>query len=169
VLWGVVELGGTRIVVRGAWCVRALAAAALIGLACGAEDGAGDEPAAQAEGANAAVTVHIVRMVETDDARYVYDPVELTIRQGDRVRWINVSGGPHNVEFYQDRIPAGAKDALNAAMPERMGDADLVGKLLFDPDERYEISFAGVPPGTYEYVCTPHAMVGMTATIIVTR
>jgi plastocyanin len=26
-----------------------------------------------------------------------------------------------------------------------------------------------VPPGTYEYVCTPHAMVGMTATIIVTR
>jgi plastocyanin len=33
----------------------------------------------------------------------------------------------------------------------------------------YEISFAGAPEGTYAYVCTPHEMVGMLATLTVAR
>jgi plastocyanin len=117
--------------------------------------------------ASAPAPVHDVRMLLTDDGHYVFQPAELTIRSGDRVRWINVSGGPHNVEFFRDSIPAGAFPVLNAAMNDRLGGQDLVGKLLFDDAEVYEISFAGAPAGTYAYVCTPHAAAGMNARLTV--
>jgi plastocyanin len=113
--------------------------------------------------------VHEVRMLLTPDGRNVFDPATLTIRPGDRVRWINLSGGPHNVAFYADSIPAGAQVVLNAAMSERLGAQDLVGKLLFDEGEAYEISFAGAPEGRYRYFCTPHEMLGMNAVLTVAR
>jgi plastocyanin len=108
-------------------------------------------------------------MLVTDRGDYAFDPVELTIRAGDAVRWINQSGGPHNVAFYADRIPAGAAAALDAAMPDPLGGRHLVGKLLFADGETYEVSFAGLPAGIYEYTCTPHEMAGMNARIVVVR
>jgi plastocyanin len=106
-------------------------------------------------------------MVATADDMFAFEPESLTIHVGARVRWVNVSGGPHNVAFYPNRIPAGAADLLNAAMTDRIG--ELVGKLLFEPNETYEISFAGAPPGAYAYYCTPHEMVGMTGRLTVVR
>jgi plastocyanin len=44
---------------------------------------------------------------------------------------------------------------------------DLVGPLVFEPNAGYEISFDGAPPGTYDYVCTPHEMLGMIARLTV--
>jgi plastocyanin len=108
-------------------------------------------------------------MLATDRGDYAFDPVELTIRVGERVRWVNVSGGPHNVAFSPDRIPAGAREPLKAAMPDRLSGQDLAGKLLFGDGETYEISFAGLPGGTYDYVCTPHELAGMKARIVVVR
>jgi plastocyanin len=137
-------------------------------LACGGTEAARDEAAAAAAPDTVAV-VHEVRMLLNERGDYVYQPAELTIRPGDRVRWVNVSGGPHNVAFYADRIPPGALEVLNAAMPERLGGQDLVGKLLMDDGASYEISFAGAPEGTYAYLCTPHEMMGMQATLIVAR
>src|SRR5687767_7862486 len=61
-------------------------------------------------------TTHEVRMVmEGTNARFV--PENLTIRPGDRVRFVNVSGGPHNVSLDPAKVPDDAEKALVAAMP----------------------------------------------------
>lgn len=127
------------------------------------------EAAPQAQvAAPATGTVHQVQMMLTPTGEFVYQPAELTIRPGDAVRWINVSGGPHNVAFYEDKIPAGARNFLEDAMPSTMqGGRPLSGELLIAPDAAWEIVFAGAPAGTYEYYCTPHEMLGMKATLTV--
>lgn len=106
--------------------------------------------------------LHDVRML-FDGARYYFEPANLTIRQGDGVRWTMVSGAPHNVEFLPAEMPAGAEDALAANMPRT--DALLAGPMLLSANEQYVVSFAGVPKGSYGYICTPHQMMGMKGTI----
>lgn len=158
---------------------RLMAVIALAAIACGGGESGQSEAMPEQEAAPAAApaaaampgmaetgTVHEVQMLLAPDGQYVYQPASLTIRVGDRVRWINVSGGPHNVAFYADKIPAGAKDLLNATMADRMG--DLTGQLLVQPNAAYEISFAGAPVGAYDYFCTPHEMLGMKAQLTVT-
>jgi plastocyanin len=83
-----------------------------------------------------------------------FDPEALTIKAGDIVRFHNHTGGPHNVGFSADSIPAGAEPVLTAAMKDVIG--PLTGPLLVQPDATYEISFAGAPPGDYYIHCTPH-------------
>jgi plastocyanin len=124
-------------------------------------------PAAAAPTARSEGTLHEVRMLMTPDGQYVFQPAALYLKAGDRVRWLNVSGSPHNVAFYRDSVPRGAADFLNASMTERMG--DLTGKLLFETGTAYEISFVGAPTGTYVYYCTPHEMLGMRAQLSVSR
>jgi plastocyanin len=152
----------------------AFAALAIIALACGGsnradtgETEATAETTARRVPAQRVTTgaLHEVRMLGTSDGRFLYEPASLTIKVGDRVRWINVSGGPHNVAFYADRIPAGASAFLQAAMTRRIG--DLAGELLFQANAVYEIGFAGAPPGTYVYFCTPHEMLGMTGQLTI--
>lgn len=124
-------------------------------------EAAGETPAPPARRG----TSYEVRMVETEDGRLQFEPAALTIRRGDRVRWINVSGGPHNVRFSPDGIPPGAAAVLGTAMRDTF--APLTGPLLVQPNATYEISFAGAPAGRYEYTCTPHEMLGMDATLTV--
>jgi plastocyanin len=85
------------------------------------------------------------------------------VERGDKVRWTVVSGPPHNVAFWPDSIPSGAAAALDANMPGKM--ASLSGPMLMTPNQKYEISFAGVPKGTYRYYCTPHLALGMKAVV----
>jgi plastocyanin len=94
-----------------------------------------------------------------DASGYRYDPVTLSIKAGDAVRWTVVSGPPHNVTFWADSIPKGASAPLQADMPQTM--APLTGPLLNTPAATYTITFANVPPGTYDYYCTPHLALGM--------
>lgn len=100
-----------------------------------------------------------------DATGYRFEPATLTIKAGDGVRWTFVSGGPHNVSFWADSIPAGAAPQLAGAMEKQMG--PLAGPLLLQPNETYTISFGGAPKGTYRYFCTPHLALGMKATITV--
>jgi plastocyanin len=98
-----------------------------------------------------------------DATGYRFNPASLTIKRGDAVRWTNVSGGPHNVTFWPDSIPAGAQGPLSANMPGQT--APLTGPLLLNPNQTYTVSFANVPAGTYKYYCTPHLALGMKAVI----
>lgn len=107
---------------------------------------------------------HRVRMLQQGN-QYKFDPAGLRIQPGDVVEFLNVSGFPHNVQFYPNRIPAGAKDVLNRAMAQRMG--DVAGPMMMQPNAVYRISFAGAPQGTYDYFCLPHLALGMKATLIV--
>ena len=117
-------------------------------------------------GTGAAITgtTHEVRML-LDGQTYKFDPADLTIKQGDGVKWIMVSGAPHNVAFDPAKVPDDVEQVLTANMPEQQ--APLSSKYLTQPNETYTMSFAGVKPGTYDYVCTPHVMMGMTGKIIV--
>ena len=107
-----------------------------------------------------------VRMLQ-QGSRYLFQPNGLRIQPGDIVEFVNVSGGPHNVQFYPNRIPAGAREVLNRAMAQRMG--DLASSMFTTPNQKYTVSFAGAPEGTYDFFCLPHQALGMKGTIIVGR
>ena len=109
-------------------------------------------------------TTHDVNMV-LEGSSYKYVPDQLTIKSGDVVRFHNASGGPHNVSFWADSIPAGAADALKAGMPDQM--APLEGSLITEPNGVYSINFANAPAGEYKYYCLPHLALGMKAKLTV--
>ena len=124
--------------------------------------------AAPAAGAAAAAPAtgktHEVKMIG-DATGYKFEPAALTIKSGDAVKWIMVSGGPHNVAF-QNVANAAAKAQIDANMSgQKMGEA--AGPMVMQPNEGYTVSFAKVPAGTYEYNCMPHAAMNMKATITV--
>jgi len=144
--------------------MRKLSVAAGLGVvvaACG-----GEKPAAQPEApapapaaaAPAAGASHDVNMV-LEGTTYHYVPNELSIKAGDRIVFHNVGGGPHNVQFWADSIPAGAAEALSAGMPDQM--SPLAGPLLVDPNATYTVSFTNTPAGEYKFYCLPHLALGM--------
>jgi plastocyanin len=107
-------------------------------------------------------TTHEVRMIG-DEKGYRFEPANLNVKAGDGVKFIMVSGGPHNVAFDEASMPAGAKDQLNANIPNPA--APLSSQMYMNPNEEFVISFANVAPGTYNYVCTPHQAMGMKGAI----
>jgi plastocyanin len=94
-----------------------------------------------------------------DAKGYRFEPATITIKAGDGIKFINVSGGPHNVTFDPSKVPDDVEPVLSANMPNQM--APLSGPLLMNAMEAYIVSFAGVKPGTYEINCTPHLAMGM--------
>jgi len=124
--------------------------------------------AAGAAGAVAAApatgTTHEVKMIG-DAKGYRFEPADITIKQGDAVKWIMVSGGPHNVAFL-NLTDATTKAQLNANMPGQHMAEDS-SPLLMNPNEAYTVSFAKIPAGKYDYDCTPHAAMGMKGSITV--
>jgi plastocyanin len=110
-----------------------------------------------------AQTTHEVKMyMEGANARF--EPANVTVRRGDRIRFVTVTGGPHNVWFDPEKVPAAAEAALSAGMPNQM--APLAGPFI-NAGESYTVSFAGVPAGRYEVLCMPHTGLNMKGTITV--
>jgi plastocyanin len=101
-----------------------------------------------------------------DGTTYRFEPANITIKAGDNIKWVMVSGGPHNVSFNAAEVPAAAKAQLSANMDNQM--SELMGPLMQNANESYEISFAGIPAGTYNFYCTPHLAMNMKGTITVT-
>lgn len=147
-----------------------LAGLAFVVTACGGGESAQQDAAPAADAPAAAPTVtatgatHDVNMV-LEGTSYHYVPAALTIAAGDQVNFHNVSGGPHNVQFWADSIPAGAADALSAGMPDQM--SPLAGPLLIEPNAVYTVVFQGVPSGDYKFMCLPHLANKMVAIITV--
>lgn len=160
----------------------AFAASALVLAACGGEKGASadsaamtadtaavaattpDAGAATATAAPATGQTHTVNMIG-DEKGYRFEPANLTVKAGDAVDFIMVSGGPHNVAFEEASIPAAGKAQLAANIPNAA--APLTSQMLLNPNEKVTISFANVAPGTYNYNCTPHLAMGMKGVITV--
>lgn len=111
-----------------------------------------------------APTTHEVKMLQEGES-YRFEPANLILKLGDRVRFVSVSGAPHNVAFDADSIPDAVEPALAANMPDQI--APLAGPLLLKAGDSYTISFANVPPGKYSYLCMPHMSMGMRGTITV--
>ena len=122
-------------------------------------------PAGAAAAAPATGTTHEVKMIG-DATGYKFVPADLTVKQGDAVKFIMVSGGPHNVAF-QNVADAAAKAQLDANMSGAKM-AELSSPMLMQPNEAYTVSFASVPAGKYDFTCTPHAAMNMKGSITVT-
>jgi len=105
-----------------------------------------------------------VKMVG-DDKGYRFEPADIKIKAGDGVKFVMVTGGPHNVAFDPATIPADVKPQLSANMPDQQG--ELSSPLEMNPNQTYTISFANIKPGTYPFHCTPHLAMGMKGTITV--
>jgi len=165
--------------------ITSLAAGLAIGLvACGGEKKAEQAPtttppaeqpaapgaAAPAPGGAAPAaggTTHEVKMV-LEGTTYKYVPDKLTIKSGDVIKFTSVSGGPHNVQFYPDSIPAnvpGPIKALAVAPPEKGG--NIVSESMKMDNESVDVSFAGAPAGTYKFFCAPHHALGMVGAVTV--
>ena len=159
--------------------VLAVATSAFALVACGggekkAEDTAAVASAVEAAAAPAAAagalaampitgTTHTVNMIG-DEKGYRFEPVALTVKAGDGVKFVDVTGGPHNVAF--DPATAGPTAAqITANMPEASG--ELTGKMLVTDGETWTMSFGGIAPGTYNIICTPHQAMNMVMKITV--
>lgn len=122
--------------------------------------------AAGAAVAAAPITGKTVDVKMVGDAKgYRFEPANFTVKVGDGVNFINVSGGPHQVTFWADSIPAGTAAQLDKNMPNTT--SPLEGPLAVTPNQAYVVSFAGLKPGVYHYYCTPHLAMGMTGVITV--
>ncbi|MBA4148901.1 MAG: hypothetical protein H0X66_12365 [Verrucomicrobia bacterium] len=103
-------------------------------------------------------TTHEIAM-RGDVTGFFFEPKELTIQRGDLVRWKMVDGAPHNVNFTGREFPQGARVLLENRRK-------LLGAMLAAPGQVYEIHFTNeYPPGEYNYVCDPHAVLNMTGKI----
>jgi plastocyanin len=121
-----------------------------------------------ASGVMAPITgkTHEVRMLGGDAAGYRFEPANITIKQGDGIKWVMVSGGPHNVAFDPATVPADVKPQLDANMgTDKMG--ELSSNMKMNPGETITISFANIKPGTYPYNCVPHIAMNMKGIITV--
>jgi len=96
---------------------------------------------------------HNVNMV-LEGTTYKFVPSELSVKVGDQVVFHNISGGPHNVQFYADSIPAGAQAMIDPQLKDGLG--PLSSMLVTEPNATIAVSFAGAPVGVYGFTCTPH-------------
>lgn len=112
-----------------------------------------------------AQVVHQVKMIGSTQGTARFEPAELKVRPGDRIRFVVVSGGPHNVAFDPAAVPDAAEARLAAGMPGPI--SPLAGPLLTAPGESYTVSTAGLPAGVYPFFCMPHVTMGMKGKITV--
>jgi plastocyanin len=84
----------------------------------------------------------------TDSGLLAFDPANVTVKQGDTVKFINNKLPPHNIVFSGDAVPSHKA-------------------LMLAPGESYDVSFDGISAGTYDYYCEPHRGAGMVGKITV--
>jgi plastocyanin len=105
-----------------------------------------------------------VNMVFTAPTDYRFEPADVTLKSGDVLLFVTVSGHPHNVGFAATN-PADFKAQINANMPNKLG--DLLSPVIMAPGDTYAVSFGGVKPGKYDFDCPLHIANGMKGTVTV--
>jgi plastocyanin len=110
-------------------------------------------------------TTKTVNMVG-DAKGYRFEPANFTIKQGDGVKFVVVSGGPHNIAFDPATIPPDVKSQLDANMgTDKMG--ELSSSMKMNPGESVTVSFGKIKPGQYPFHCVPHLALNMKGAITV--
>ena len=117
--------------------------------------------------AAAPITGKTITVNMVGDAKgYRFEPANITVKQGDGIKFVTVSGGPHNVAFDPATIPADVRPQLDANMgTDKMG--ELSSALKTNNGESVTVSFANIKPGSYPFHCTPHLALNMKGTITV--
>ena len=117
--------------------------------------------------AMAPITGAIKTVNMVGDAKgYRYEPANFTIKQGDGVKFVVVSMGPHNVAFDPATVPPDVKAQLDANMgTDKTG--ELSSNMKMNPGDAITVSFAKIKPGQYPYHCVPHLALNMKGFITV--
>jgi plastocyanin len=101
-----------------------------------------------------------------DAKGYRFEPANITVKQGDAIKFVVVSGGPHNVAFDPATIPADVKGQLDANMgTDKMG--ELSSNMKMNAGESVTVSFGNIKPGQYPFHCVPHLALNMKGVITV--
>jgi plastocyanin len=101
-----------------------------------------------------------------DAKGYRFEPANITVKQGGGIKFVVVSGGPHNVAFDPATIPGDVKAQLDANMgSDKM--SELSSNMKMNPGESVTLSLAKIKPGQYPFHCTPHLALGMKGVITV--
>lgn len=98
-----------------------------------------------------------VKMVDVSATEFKFEPADITVAPGDVVKFVQTVATPHNVQF--TKSPDGSNLGARA-----------MGPFLAAPGATYEVTIdEGFAAGTHEYVCTPHAAMGMKGSITVKK
>jgi plastocyanin len=127
----------------------------------------GSSTATTGAGTMAPITgkTHEVKMIG-DAKGYRFDPANFTVKQGDGVKFVVVTGGPHNVAFDPATVPPDVKTQLDANMgTDKMG--ELSSNMKMNAGESVTVSFGNIKPGQYPYHCVPHLALNMKGVITV--
>lgn len=159
----------------------ALVASAFVFAACGggseSQPAAETTPAPAAEAAAPAAAAGAIALAPVtgqtveikmigDEKGYRFEPANVTIKAGDGVKFVFVSGGPHNVAFDGSALAANVKAQLDANFgAQRM--AELSSNMYMAVGDTFTLSFANIPAGAYPFNCTPHLAMGMKGVITV--
>jgi len=153
----------------------ALVASAFVFAACGGSDtdaappaDSNATPAASGPATLAPATgrTHEVKMELNSAGAYVFNPANFTIKSGDAVKFVGVSGFPHNVAFDGSALAPAVRAQLDANFGTERA-AELMSNMYVAPGEGITISFANIPAGKYNYNCTPHLAMNMVGVITV--
>ena len=98
----------------------------------------------------------VVRAVD-DGGRFRFEPADVEVRRGDVIRFVQEGAMPHNVAFVKNTAPTGVDLGELWTGPYMMTRTDSYEIYV---DERFA-------DGTYDFICTPHAALGMAGTITV--
>lgn len=74
------------------------------------------------------------------------------------MKFVVVSGGPHEIAFDLDAIPAASRERLQLNMPNGTNGRS---PLLISENETWTLSLGGLAPGKYPFVSTPRLPQGM--------
>jgi plastocyanin len=101
-----------------------------------------------------------------DAKGFRFEPANITVKQGDGIKFVVVSGGPHNVAFDPATIPPDVKGQLDANMgTDKMG--ELSSNMKMNAGESVTVSFGKIKPGQYPFHCVPHLALNMKGVITV--
>lgn len=110
-------------------------------------------------GTAAAITGAIIEVRMIGDAKgYRFEPQHITAKSGDGVKFVVVSGGPHEIAFDLASVPAESRDRLQWNMPNATNGRS---PLLVAENETWTVSLGGLKPGRYPFVSTPRLPQGM--------
>ena len=112
---------------------------------------------AQSASATVGRLVVVKLVAKAGSVPYAFEPESVTAQYGDTLRFIEDAAMMHNVRFTSH--PSGSK--LGAAT---------TGPYLTTKGEKYDLLIDGrFTAGHYEFVCDPHAMLGMHGELTVAK
>jgi plastocyanin len=151
-----------------------LAVSAVVLNACGGGDApkpadsappaASTPPAAAVAAVPAGPDTITINMVAEGTA-FKFVPADFTAKPNSALKFVAVSGNPHNVAFLPAQLPADVKAQLMANMTEQT--AELQGPTMMTPNQVYVISLGGVKAGKYEFDCPLHKAFNMRGSVTV--